>query len=140
MNSIYDMLVEAQRAIQKIDGIIVEEMESKATECVASIQAVTPVGIYPFESGRTGGTLRRSMTHSNITKMPGSWSVKIGSSIIYCKPVEEGHSQTPGRYVPAIGKRLKKSFVPGKHMIRDNAYRYQEILNRSIQDRIEREV
>ena len=25
--------------------------------------------------------------------------------------------QTPGRFVPAIGKRLKKSFVPGKKML-----------------------
>lgn len=140
MNSIYDMLVEAQRAVQKIDGIIVEEMESKATECVASIQAVTPVGVYPQGSGRTGGKLRRFMTHDNIKKVPGGWSVKVGNSLSYTEAVENGHSQTPGRYVPAIGKKLKKSFVPGKHMIRDNVDRYQEILNRSIQDRIEREV
>lgn len=31
--------------------------------------------------------------------------------------VEYGHRQTPGRYVPAIGKRLKKDFVPGKKML-----------------------
>ena len=140
MNSIHDMLVQAQQAIQKIDGIIFEEMENKSTECVASIQADTPVGIYPYESGRTGGKLRRFMTHDNIKKVPGGWSVKVGNSLSYTEAVENGHSQTPGRYVPAIGKRLKKNFVPGKHMIRDNVDRYQEILNNSIQRRIEREV
>lgn len=131
MNSIQDMIEEAKQAIQKTDNIIVEEMENKSTECVASIQADTPVGF---------GVLRRSMTHSEIKRLPDAWKVEIGSNISYCKPVEEGHKQEVGKYIPAIGKRLKKSFVPGKHMIRDNVDLYQEILNKSIQERIEREV
>lgn len=32
--------------------------------------------------------------------------------------VHEGHKQEPGRYVPAIGKRLKKSFVKGQPFLR----------------------
>ena len=32
----------------------------------------------------------------------------------YASYVERGHRQTPGRYVPAIGKRLKASWVPGQ--------------------------
>jgi hypothetical protein len=31
----------------------------------------------------------------------------------YAPYVHYGHRQTPGRYVPAIGKRLVASFVPG---------------------------
>jgi len=31
--------------------------------------------------------------------------------------VEYGHRQTPGRYVPALGKRLTRSFVPGQNML-----------------------
>mgnify|MGYP000161650832 CR=1 FL=1 len=30
--------------------------------------------------------------------------------------VESGHRQTPGRYVPAIGARLRRDRVPGKYM------------------------
>lgn len=125
------MLVEAQRTAQKIDNIIKEELEEKSTMCVASIQAVTPV---------KHGHLRRSMTHSNIIKVPSGWSVTVGSAISYCQAVEEGHRQKVGQYVPAIGKRLKRSFVPGKHMIRDNVQRYQPIVENSIATRIQREV
>jgi hypothetical protein len=31
--------------------------------------------------------------------------------------VEYGHRQEPGRFVPALGKRLKKSWVPGQFMM-----------------------
>lgn len=30
--------------------------------------------------------------------------------------LEGGHRQTPGRYVPAIGRQLKRGRVPGKYM------------------------
>ncbi|MFW2500411.1 HK97 gp10 family phage protein [Clostridium diolis] len=131
MNSFEDLIAEAQKAAEKIDNIISDEMEIKATECVASIQAVTPVKT---------GILRRSMTHGKIIKMPNSWTIKIGSSIEYAQAVEDGHKQEVGRYVPAIGKKLVKEFVPGKHMIRDNVDIYQDILTSSINERIEREV
>ena len=35
----------------------------------------------------------------------------------YAVYVEFGHRQTPGRYVPALGKRLKKSWVTGRFML-----------------------
>ena len=44
--------------------------------------------------------------------------INVFNNIFYCTYVENGHRQTPGRYVPAIGKRLKKSWVPGKHMLK----------------------
>lgn len=43
--------------------------------------------------------------------------VTVYNNTEYAAHVEYGHRQTPGRYVPAIGKRLKKSFVPGKKML-----------------------
>ena len=131
MNSLEDLIRVAEQAAEKIEGIITEEMENKATECVASIQADTPVKT---------GTLKRSMTHSDVERNNGGWKVKVGSSIKYAEWVEDGHPQTPGRYVPAIGRRLKKSFVPGKHMIRDNVQRYQPLVEDSIKERIQREV
>ena len=39
------------------------------------------------------------------------------SGVYYASYVENGHRQTPGRYVPAIGKRLVASWVEGKHML-----------------------
>lgn len=44
-------------------------------------------------------------------------AVTVYNNTEYAAHVEYGHRQTPGRFVPAIGKRLKKSFVPGKKML-----------------------
>jgi len=57
-----------------------------------------------------GGTLRGSITHQR----QGDDTELIGSDVKYAPYVEFGHHQTPGRYVPAIGKRLVASYVPGK--------------------------
>lgn len=35
--------------------------------------------------------------------------------------LENGHDQTPGRYVPAIGKRLKEKRAKGKYMYQDTS-------------------
>ena len=48
---------------------------------------------------------------------PQNGSVTVYNNTEYAADVEYGHRQTPGRFVPAIGKRLKKSYVPGKKML-----------------------
>ncbi|NFO86449.1 HK97 gp10 family phage protein [Clostridium botulinum] len=131
MQSFDDLIKEAQKAAQKIEMIVLEEMEDKATECVASIQAETPVKT---------GALQRSITHDNPQKKEDKYIVTCGSSLEYAQSVEEGHIQEVGKYVPAIGKKLKKAFVPGKHMIQNNVDLYQEYMDESIKERVEKEV
>lgn len=41
-------------------------------------------------------------------------AVYIGTDVEYAPYVEFGHHQKVGRYVPQIGKRLVREFVPGK--------------------------
>lgn len=120
-----------QEQAQKIDSIIIEELENKATECVGEIQSKTPT---------ISGNLRRSMTHDEVEKVDNGYSVKIGSALEYAQAVEEGHRQEVGKYIPALGKRLKKPFVEGHHMIRDSMTIYQDKLEKSISKRIESEV
>lgn len=60
------------------------------------------------------GNLKNSITHQQID----ADSVVIGSPVEYAPFVELGHAQEPGRYVPAIGKRLVKSWVPAKPFLR----------------------
>ncbi len=55
-------------------------------------------------------TLRGSMTH----QMVDNDTVAVGTDVQYAPYVELGHHQQPGRYVPAIKKRLVASWVPGK--------------------------
>ena len=84
-----------------------------------------------------GGTLRRGWTartareaESGGSKDPYSYAetltiVKVGQEyrieifnpVPYASYVEYGHRQKPGRYVPALGKRLTKSWAKGKFML-----------------------
>ena len=47
-------------------------------------------------------TLRGSITHQPV----GQDTMAVGTDVKYAPYVELGHHQEPGRYVPAIGKRL----------------------------------
>lgn len=48
---------------------------------------------------------------------PQEGSVAVYNNTEYVLDVEYGHRQEPGRFVPAIGKKLKRNFVPGKGML-----------------------
>lgn len=68
------------------------------------------------------GTLRNSIRH----EAESSRSEAIGTDTLYAPYVELGHHQQPGRYVPAIKKRLVASFVPGKPFLRPALENHQE--------------
>lgn len=131
MFSFEEMQKEMAKKFEEINNIIEEEMEEKATMCVAEAQSRTPV---------KSGDLRRSMTHGEVKKNLNVYEVEVGSALEYAQAVEEGHKQEVGKYIPAIGKRLKQSFVQGRHMIGDSIEIYQRELNNSIEDRIKNEV
>ena len=93
----------------------------------------------------TGGTLRRGWTVDNKVLMFGdTYAVNVFNNVFYCTYVENGHKQTPGRYVPHIydpktgkfGKKLKKSWVPGKHMLKLST----EELQRQAQPFVEKKI
>ena len=46
-----------------------------------------------------------------------TYEITVSNPVEYASYVEYGHRQEPGRFVPAIGKRLKKSWVEGQHMM-----------------------
>ena len=63
------------------------------------------------------GNLRRNWIVSDVRKNGENYEIEVSNSAEYASYVEFGHRQTPGRFVPAIGKRLKKSWVKGKFML-----------------------
>ena len=111
-------------------------------------------------TGKMGGTLRRgwtSRTHEEAEKGSGTpdatmaaqyaQSLKInhtGNNLVieivnpveYASYVEYGHRQTPGRYVPAIGKRLKHGWVAGKFMLTISEQEVQDIAPNVLQAKI----
>ena len=131
MNSFEDMIKEAELDSRKTEDIIYDEFNNVGIECVAEIKANEPV---------VTGNLRRSITSGEVELNGNEYSMAVGSSLSYARYVEEDHKQEVGRYVPAIGKKLKKEFVPGNHVIKDSVDLYQPKLIKRIQERVEKEV
>lgn len=71
------------------------------------------------KSGKTGGTLRRGWSANGVTiaQVYNKYIITIYNPVEYASYVEYGHRQTPGRYVPALGKRLKAGWVKGTYML-----------------------
>ena len=78
---------------------------------------------------------RSSMTPRASGELRISMSIQgkaVGYASEYAPHVEYGHRQTPGRFVPAIGKRLKASYVPGQHFLRANVAIQQPFFERDL--------
>lgn len=80
-----------------------------------------------YWSGYTGGTLRRSWTAGSIQKKGDAYQIEISNPAAYAQYVEYGHRQKPGRYVPALGKRLKTGWVKGTFMMTISEQKIQEM-------------
>jgi hypothetical protein len=75
-----------------------------------------------------GGTLRRGWTAGenvndfvnsiDIQHVGDKYIIEITNPVEYASYVEYGHRQTPKRYVPALGKRLKQGWIQGKFMLK----------------------
>ena len=76
------------------------------------------VSLSPVDTGNLREAWKRSA--------PDNGRVEVYNNTEYAAHVEYGHRQKVGQYVPAIGKRLKKPFVEGKHMLRDAVQQRQD--------------
>lgn len=76
----------------------------------AKVKNRTPVGEID------GGTLRANWKVGGVAKKGDHYLIEVINPTEYAMFVEYGHRQTPGRFVPAIGKRLKKGWVEGRFM------------------------
>ncbi|MCT6888920.1 MAG: HK97 gp10 family phage protein [Lactobacillus sp.] len=63
------------------------------------------------------GQLRRNWELRGPNISGSDISITLANNTEYASFVENGHRQKVGQYVPAIGKRLKASWVPGQHFL-----------------------
>lgn len=134
----FSQLTKYKERIEQLDESKQQKLMEDCTKQVAKallsgVVKRTPVGVY---EDRPGGTLRRGWT-GGVQKAPAAYvegqSVqRLGNTyqlteknvatadngVFYASYVEYGHRQTPGRFVPAIGKCLKASWVEGHHMLK----------------------
>lgn len=128
-------------------------MEACAKELAARLLTKvikrTPVGEYP---DRVGGTLRRGWTAEkqqsvatyvnslNVTQKGDMYTIEIVNPVEYASYVEFGHRQEPGRFVPAIGKRLKQSWVEGKFMLTISSQEIQDAAPDVLEKKLKRKL
>ncbi len=92
--------------------------------------------IRQYWSGYTGGTLRRAWTTGKIQRSGTDYVVEVTNPTFYASYVEYGHRQEAGRYVPALGKRLKRAWVPGKFMLTISVKEIQRMAPRLIEKKL----
>ena len=89
-----------------------------AARLLAKVSKRTPVNAGTLRRGWTGGGAAKAFAGALDVKKSGkSYTVVISNNVEYASYVEYGHRQTPGRYVPELGKRLVKDWVDGKFML-----------------------
>lgn len=136
------------------DPRIAQFCEECSKELAARLLALviprTPVGVYPAETGKKGGTLRRGWTgerktdprvYANslpVSKDGNTYTIEIINPVYYASYVEFGHRQMAGRYVPAIGKQLKANWVNGKYMLTISEGELEQIAPRLLAQKLER--
>lgn len=120
-----------------------------AADLIAKVVYRTPVGDYPPEIGLLGGTLRRGWTGGKeadpyvyaanlpVEKIGGRYAIVIYNPTEYASYVEHGHRQEVGRFVPAIGKRLKSGFVEGYHMLENSENELRQEASGIVQDMLD---
>lgn len=91
---------------------------------IASAKRNTPVkGNQSIEIKRKDGSteritsssehMRRSWQIGTVEKHGNEYRIKVSNSASYATFVDKGHRQTPGRFVPILGKRLVGNYVKG---------------------------
>ena len=110
-----------QKSSIRWDGVLTKNLTEMHNR--VKMEGVTPFGNY--DDGRQGGQLRESVSVS-LPSGNGD-SGEMGYTKAYAPHVEYGHRQQVGRYVPAIGKRLVKSYVKGQYFLKKNVDAQREI-------------
>jgi len=122
-----DLINKAREEQRRLQRAVIETIDEAATECTGEVQSRTPV---------KSGNLRRAWTHSKVQVEGNITYADITNPLEYAASIEDGHKQQVGRYVPAIGKRLKVAYVPGKHMLKDSL----TIARAELPDRLRRKI
>lgn len=106
-----------ERWSKQIDKAIANNAAQKLTEQVLLELANRVLRLTKQKTPVDIGTLRRSWQVGEVVRHGDYLEIEIYNPVEYAEFVEYGHRQEPGRYVPALGKRLKQSYVPGQYML-----------------------
>lgn len=104
--------------VNEVAGRILAKVKKKTPVGDGVFEAVRqPDGRYAAKKIASGGTLRRGWQVVPSERVGRHYEAKVTNNVTYASYVEHGHRQKVGLFVPVLGKRLKRSWVPGKHML-----------------------
>ena len=110
-----------------IDDFCIQVTKEIAQIIVKEVKEKTPID---------KGKLRDNWTIGEFKKEGTVYKIEVINPLEYAEFVEFGHRQQPGRYVKAIGKRLKKSWVQGKFMLTITERDLQRNLDKIIREKV----
>lgn len=125
------LLDKVGRLSPEIDGAVSRAMTDEGFSWRDDVRANTPVDT---------GDLQRSWSLTGPDKKGIKFEMDLANNLEYAEHVEYGHRQEPGRFVPAIGKRLVADYVPGSYMLRDGTRRLEETLKPAVKEEVRKAI
>lgn len=144
-----------QKDLQKLQKAAPKTTEKCINELTSRLYAMTkkrtPVGDYEdtydleddgvnkflVMSAKQGGTLRRGWVVRGPYYFGNDYVCELINPVEYAPYVEYGHRQTPGRYVPAIDRKLTASWVKGYFMLTKSFQDLKKIAPKVIQKNVD---
>lgn len=111
----------------EIDQMMTDVCKDVTKSLLNKVKKNTGVGRVPnyisadvrdkYWKGYVGGQLRDSWHPQVIQKKGSEWTCGVETNTEYAMYYEFGHRQDVGRFVPQIGRKLKKPFVEGYYPV-----------------------
>lgn len=89
---------------------------------------------------KKSGTLQKGWTVGQIQKMGDTYVIEVINPVYYAQYVEYGHRQEPGRFVPALGKKLKANWVEGQFFMTISAQEIQNITPKLLEAKLKKKL
>lgn len=119
----------------RFDGI--KTVKVKGTKRSRTFMTAKWTAYQQYWAGYVGGELKRNWKIGNVVKNGTVFEVEVFNQTPYASYVEFGHRQTPGRYVPALGKILKRGWVTGKFMLTISEKELQKDADKIVERKLE---
>lgn len=132
----FEQLKQLQKQLEKFEQVDMDAFCEKCAKDLALMLSRRVKKRTPVDKG----TLREGWTTSSIRKENGSYVIEVINATEYSSYVEYGHRQTPGRYVPAIGTKLQKAWVPGKFMLTISEKEIEQLAPKYLEKKLEKKL
>ncbi|OXZ29149.1 hypothetical protein B9N49_00575 [Finegoldia magna] len=122
-------LLKIKEFTKALDKEIVEELDDAGVDWRDDLR----VNIH-----KVSGELADKTNLIDAKKKGNTFTVGVSNNLEYAEDYEYGHRQEVGKFVPAIGKRLKKSFVKGQCTFRKAKIKHKKIILERVKARVKK--